>query len=221
MGLDRTGHADRAEQERNEADEIQKAVEILQRRPEVPLPFGHRVVFESEPLDLRRKRLDPLFHIGAIGKLHIHAVARDVARLEQVGFGEILQRNVNPRRKRARGRSLSRHLPQCARDGEFLFADLDRVAHPGLELEEKAFVDESAPAGTEVNRGRRGHSLDDAIEWEIASQRADLREAGGTASRKNSHAGKADFSRLGAEPAFALERAPPWRASSAAFPARG
>ena len=82
--LNRTGHADRAEQERDEANEIQKAVEIFQRRPEILLALGDGVIFETKPLDLRRKNLDPLPHIGPVGELHVIAIVRDAARFQEV-----------------------------------------------------------------------------------------------------------------------------------------
>ena len=145
---------------------------------------------------MRRENLDPLPDIGAVGKLHVIAVVRDAARLQEIRRGEILQRNVNARRKRPRRRSFARHLPQRARDGEFQIADLDRVAHLGMELEEQAFVDEGAAAGAEVARGGRGNRFHRAVKWEIATQRADMHEPGGIAPRKNGHARKANFTRL-------------------------
>ena len=48
MRLDRARHADRAEQERNEADEIQKAVKIFQRGAEIPFSFRYGVVFQAQ-----------------------------------------------------------------------------------------------------------------------------------------------------------------------------
>ena len=99
MRLDRAGHADRAEQQRDETDEIQEPIEIFQCGAEIALSFRDRVVFESEPLDLRRESFDSLLHVGAVGKLHVIAIARDAARLEQVCLLEILERNVNARRE--------------------------------------------------------------------------------------------------------------------------
>ena len=90
MRLNRTGHADRTEQKRDESNQIQKAIEILQRRPEIPFALGHRVVFESEPLNLRRENLDPLAHISAFGKLHVIAVMRDASRFQEIRCGRDL-----------------------------------------------------------------------------------------------------------------------------------
>ena len=116
--------------------------------------------------------------------------------LQQIRCGEILQRNVNARRKRARGRRFARHLPQRARDGEFRIADLDRVAHLGMELKEQAFVDEarppwrkSAPPLAERFPSRRKR--------EIAAERADGSEPGRIAPRKNGHGREAVATLLG------------------------
>ena len=56
MRLDRARDADRAEQERDEPDEIEEAVKILERRAEILLPLLDGVVLEAEPLNLRRDR---------------------------------------------------------------------------------------------------------------------------------------------------------------------
>ena len=50
-------------------------------------------------MDLRRENFDSLLYVGAVGKLYVSAITRDVAGLEQVRFGEMLERNVNARRK--------------------------------------------------------------------------------------------------------------------------
>ena len=145
---------------------------------------------------MRRQNLDPLPHVGALGKLHVIAVVRDASRLEQIRCGKILQRNVNARRKRPRGRSFARHLSQRARDGEFQITDLDRVAHLGMELEQEAFLGEGAGANAEIARGGRGNRFHRAVKWEIATQRADMHEPGGIAAWKNGHAREANFTRL-------------------------
>src|SRR5437588_10190694 len=125
MRLDRAGHADRAEEQRDEADKVQEAIEIFERGAEIAFSFRDRVVFETKPLDLRREDFDALLHVGAIGELHVVAVARDAPGLQQVRLLEIPERNVNARRERTRGGSFARNFSERARDSELQIADLD------------------------------------------------------------------------------------------------
>ena len=117
MRLNRARHPDRAEQERDEADEIEKAVKIVERFAEILFPFRNRVVFETGLLDLRRESLHSV-DVNVRRKLHEIEVARHASRLDEMRGGEILQRNVNARREARGRRRFARHLRQGAGNRE-------------------------------------------------------------------------------------------------------
>ena len=196
MRLDRAGHADRAEQQRDETDQVQEAIEIFERGAEIAFSFRDRVVFESEPLDLRRESFDSLLHVGAVGKLHVIAIARDAARLEQVCLLEIPERNVNARRERTRGGSFARNFSERARDSELQIADLDRIACLRVKLKEQAFVNNCARTCAKVARRSDRDCFHPAIKWKIAAQGANAHEPGAVALGKSRHGREANFARL-------------------------
>ena len=78
-----------------------------------------------------------------------------------------------------------------------LGADLDRVAHLRMKLEEQAFLDEGAGACAEISRGPRRHGFHCPVIRKIAAQRANMHEASGIAPGKGSHAREANLPRLG------------------------
>ena len=194
--LDRAGDSDRAEKKRNEADQVEEAVEIFERFAEVALPFCDGVEFQTEALHLRDEKRDLFLRINAGSELHVVAIMRDAAGLEQVGRGEILERNVNARRERTCGRCFARHLLQHAGDGELCVADFNRIANFHSELDEQTFFNDRAVALAKSLRRESGLRFHRTVEWKVATQRADVDETRPAGRGKNRHGGEAGLSRL-------------------------
>src|SRR5436853_1767964 len=97
MCADRASDTNSAEEQRDEPDQVEKAVKILERCAEILFAFGDGIIFEPEALHLRRQFADALLAIHAFGKLNVIAVMRDAARLQQIRPRNVLQPDVNTR----------------------------------------------------------------------------------------------------------------------------
>ncbi len=194
--LDRTRHPHCAEQKRNEADQVQEAVEIVQRLPEILLPRRHRIEVHPQLLDLRTENRHSLLHLVAGRELHVIPVARDAALLEQLRPRQILQRQIDARRKRARRRGFARHLLQRPRDSKLHLANLDRVARLRPELYEQTLIHHRAPASPEILcRGERLR-LHRPVKRKVAAQSPRAHQARPAAFGENRHRAETHLARL-------------------------
>src|SRR5713101_7631078 len=105
MRLDRTRYSDRTEQERDETNEIEEPVKIVERLAQILLAFLDRVVLEPGLFYFWREPLHFSRNLNAGPELHEIEVAREAASLEQIGLRQVLQWNVNSRREARRRRS--------------------------------------------------------------------------------------------------------------------
>ncbi len=168
----------------------------MQRFAEILLSPGHGVVLQAEFLQMRREGGDPLFDIDVWAELHVVAIARHAAGFEQIGPGQIRQRNVDTRGQACAGRSVARHFLQGAGDGELGLANLDDGTNFAPKLQKQAFIDHGATPVSEIPRGIRRRRLHAAIKGKVATERAQLNEMRPTGPGKYSHGGKANLARL-------------------------
>src|SRR6266699_541653 len=109
MRLNRAGYTDRAEQEGNKTDQIQEAIEIIECLAQIFLALLDGLELETKAAQLRNDFGDGRVHVRAGREFHEVEITRDTARLKQMRVGQILQRNINARRKAGRGRSFAGH----------------------------------------------------------------------------------------------------------------
>src|SRR5207244_9646956 len=120
-------------------------------------------------------------------------IMHDAAGLEQMRLSQILQRNVNSRRKARRRGSVARHFLQCANDFEFHVADLDRSTDRSMELEEKTFIDNGAKSLTKITRRVCRRCFHLAVKWKVAGERAQVDQSCSAVLRKNRHRAESYF----------------------------
>ena len=196
MRLNRTRHSDRAEQQRDKADEIQEPIKIIERSAEVLLPLCDTIVFETELLDMRRERGDALLRVHAIGKAEIAAVMNDAARLQKICFSKMLERDVNAWSKRSGGGCFSRHFLLSTGDAKLAVTDFYEVARLRAELKQQALFDHAIDRAAEFARCASRRSLHCAIKWKVATERSNVNEPGAGRFRERRHRGEPNFPRL-------------------------
>src|SRR6185369_5017344 len=83
-----------------------------------------------------------------VGELHVGAVAGAAAEAQEVGFLEIVCREEYPRSDGGPQAHVAGEVANAARDDEMGGADVQRIADPGIELDEDRRVDQRLPGAT-------------------------------------------------------------------------
>ncbi len=146
MHVDRARHADRPQKQRDEANETQEGVHVVQRAPQVALAVLDGVKAQPllpEPLaQIAHQRLG----VDPGGEFVPGPVAHQAARLDEVRPVQGAQRNVDPRGQHRHRRRFAGHFFQRAGDRERGFADPHRVAHLQAKLRQQGVLQHGAVA---------------------------------------------------------------------------
>ena len=175
--MHRARHADRPEEQRQEADEAREGKYVLQRVADLLLAFLGRGEVEPLTAQLVAEFLLQRPGVGGRRQFQVEAVLGQAALLEKIGPLQRGHRDLHARRKhRGEGRLAGIFL-QHPDDRERGRAELDFITDPEPGLRERRLLDDRVGALGQTRKRPGGHGLDLAVERETALDGAQLDEA--------------------------------------------